>query len=117
MTDPPQDVTTEAALRLLTKQRRRQILRRVADTPDGTTVDQLKDGLGRADTRNSAGTRTPGDRAIELHHVHLPMLQEANVIAYDADRGTVQRGRAFQDVLSLLEVIDGHREDASTALS
>jgi hypothetical protein len=39
------------------------------------------------------------------------------VIEYDTDQGTVHRGREFQDVLSLLELIDDHREDISTSIS
>ena len=115
MSDSQQRISTETALRLLTKQHRRQILRRMADTPNGTTVDQLKKHLGVASSMNPDGNGSVEHRDIELHHVHLPMLQEASVIDYDPSQDTVHRDRAFQDVLSLLEVIDDHREDTSSA--
>ena len=66
---------------------------------------------------NPDGSGTLDSRGIELHHAHLPMLQEANVIVYDGARGTVHRGERFQAVLSLLRVIDGHRDDASTMVA
>lgn len=117
MSNSEQQISTETALKLLTNQQRRQILRRVADTPDGTTVDQLTQHLRGSDSLQPDGNGSVEHRGIELHHVHLPKLQEANVIEYDTDQGTVHRGREFQDVLSLLEVIEDHREDISTSIS
>ncbi|WP_073307942.1 DUF7344 domain-containing protein [Halobaculum gomorrense] len=104
-------IPTEIALELLTKQQRRQVLRRMADTADGTTVDRLTRDLRGADSPRPDGDGSVDHRGIELRHVHLPKLQEANVIEYDSDRGTVHRGREFQDVLSLLDAIDGHGEE------
>jgi len=116
MTDSQQQITTETALRLLIKPLRRQILRWIAETSDSTTVDQLSRRLGGTDSTTS-DHRSPGNRSVELHHVHLPMLREENVIAYDTAGGIIQRGREFQVVISLLRTIDDHREDASTRLS
>jgi hypothetical protein len=117
MSDLPPSISTETALRLLTKRQRRRILRRVADTPEGTTVDGLTEHLAVAGSTTSNGNGLSESRGIELHHVHLPMLREADVIEYDAGRPTVRRGREFQRVLSLLEAIDGHRKDTPTDCS
>lgn len=114
MSDLQQRISTETALRLLTNQQRRQILRRMADTPDRTTVDQLKKHLEAANSTNPDENEWLDQQNIEIQHVHLPMLLEANVIEYDASQETVHRGREFQDVLSLLEVIDEHRKATST---
>lgn len=114
MSNVQQPISTETALRLLTNQQRRQILHRLAETPAGTTVDELKKHLEEANPTNSGGERVLDSQFVELHHVHLPMLHEANVITYDVTHGSVQRGRAFNDVLSLLEAIDNHRKDTST---
>ncbi|WP_336022995.1 DUF7344 domain-containing protein [Halobellus salinisoli] len=117
MSDLQQQISTETALELLTNQQRRQILRRIADTPDGATIDQLVKQLGAANSIHPDGNGSFEHRGIELHHVHLPMLQDANVVDYDASQGTVHRGREFQGVLSLLEVIDAHRKETSTTFS
>ena len=117
MSDSQQQMTTETALRLLIKPMRRRILRRIDETSDDTTVDQLSARLDGPVSPPTTERRSPENPAVELQHVHLPMLQEADVIAYDAAGGTVQRGREFQVVISLLRTIDDHREDASTRLS
>lgn len=115
MSDLQQSISTERALELLTKPQRRQILHQVADTPDRTTVDQLKTWLEPADSTRSDEGDSGERRGIELHHLHLPKLQDAGVIEYDASQGIVHQGQQFQEVLSLLEVIEGHREDTSTS--
>ncbi|TKX79084.1 hypothetical protein EXE53_17715 [Halorubrum sp. SD626R] len=117
MSNSEQRMSTETALELLTNQQRRQILRRVADTPDGTTVDQLTQHLRGADSFHPNGNGSVEHRRIELHHVHLPKLQEASVIEYDTGQGTVRRGREFQEVLDLLKAIDDHREDIPPSVS
>lgn len=116
MSNSEQRIATETALELLTNKQRQQILRRVADTPDGTTVDQLTQHLGGEDSLQPDGNGSVEHRAIELHHVHLPKLQDANVIEYDTDQRLVYRGGEFQDVLSLLEAIDDYREKTSPAV-
>ena len=117
MTNSEQRIATETALELLTNQQRQQILRQVADTPDGTTVDQLTQHLGGEDSLQTDGNGSVEHRGIELHHVHLPKLQDANVIEYDTNQGTVHRGAEFQDVLALLEAIDDHQEETSSSIS
>jgi len=117
MSNSEQRIATETALELLTNQQRQQILRQVADTPDGMTVDRLTQHLRGADSLQPDGNGSVEHRGIELRHIHLPKLQEANVIEYDTDQGTVHRGREFQDVLDLLAVIDDHREETSPTLS
>ena len=111
MSNFEQSMSTETALELLINQQRRQIIRRVADTPDGTTVEQLVQHLRGTDSPHSGGPGGP--QGIELHHVHLPKLDEANVIEYDTDHGTVDRGGELRDVLGLLEVIESHRVGTS----
>lgn len=105
-----QQMSTEKALELLTKQQRQQILRRMADTLGETPVDRLRRGLQDGDSSRQNGGGSAQWQGIELHHVHLPKLQEADVIEYDADHGVVRRGREFQGVLGLLETIDEHRK-------
>lgn len=117
MSDIQQQISTETALRLLAKQQRRQVLRRMAATSDGTSVEELAIHLGETDSTRSNGGEPPDSTAAQLHHVHLPMLAEAGVITYDTTRGVVGRGQAFQTVVSLLEVIDTHRENTSVGQS
>jgi hypothetical protein len=85
----------------------------MAEASERTTVDQLTQHL------RGTGSSHPDDdgsvdHRIELHHVHLPMLRDANVVEYDANRGIVQRGPEFQHLRSLLAVLDDHGADTST---
>ncbi|WP_251343795.1 DUF7344 domain-containing protein [Haloplanus halophilus] len=112
MSDLQREISTETALRLLAKQQRRRILRRIAESPDPTTVDQLATHLGDAEATRT-DNRTHDDRVVSLHHVHLPMLAEAGVITYDASQRVVHRGQEFQTVFSLLEVIASNRSQTS----
>ena len=90
MTTTTHTLSTDTALRLLANQQRRTILRHVTDGNGTTTVDQLIDSL-LTDTSPSADRGATRDRmATSLHHVHLPMLQEAGVIEYDPHRETIQ---------------------------
>ena len=75
------------------------------ETDDVTTLqeltthvvtEELSDGehrLADADYRHAA---------IELHHVHLPKLADADVIEYAPDRGIVRAGSALPIALELL---------------
>lgn len=50
------------------------------------------------------------DRAIQLHHVHLPILEENGSIAWDRDTGTVRRGSDFAAVEPVLTALEARRD-------
>lgn len=114
MSDSQQPISTETALLALTKPQRRRVLHRVADEPGATSVDQLAAQLrqNEADSEEGDGDGNDGQRRVELHHRHLPMLGDAGVVSYDAETGTVRRGEHFREVYSLLQALDDHRDDA-----
>lgn len=66
--------------------RRRRTLRLLASDGSTRSVRELADELADA---------APGvDRLVtSLHHCHLPKLAAAGLVEFDADRGTVRRGR------------------------
>lgn len=89
----------------------------MAETSGGTSVEELAIHLGETDSTRSNRGELPDSNAVQLHHVHLPMLAKAGVLTYDTTQGVVRRGRAFQTVASLLEAIDSRRENTSTSQS
>jgi DNA-binding transcriptional ArsR family regulator len=96
-------ITTETALRALAKPERREIIDRLAATSEDTTLRELGAALDAMDA-------TPRDEFVALHHVHLPLLRDADIVEYDTDRRTVRRGPQFETVLSLLRLVEAHEE-------
>jgi hypothetical protein len=96
-----------------TEQQPRQSLYQVTDTPHRTTVDPLTKDLG-AESMNPTENGSLEHRSFGLHNVHLPKLQEVDVIVYDSVQQTVRRGQHLENVLSLLRLSEESREDIST---
>lgn len=57
-----------------------------------------------------SGDRNEGDRAIQLHHVHLPLLEESDLVAWNQDTGTVRRGDEFEAVKPILAALEARRD-------
>lgn len=80
----------DAWLELVASQRRRRIIRQLRNGTDGeTTVDDLVDRLHEPGSGNG---HRPARREleIELHHHHLPKLDDHGVVDYDRDTGSVR---------------------------
>ena len=60
---------------------------------------------------------TDADRLeIELIHTHLPKLEDAGLVEWDRDAGTVRRGVAFDSVEPALRVLVANSEKFPDAL-
>ena len=44
----------------------------------------------------------------ELHHIHLPKLEEYAYIHWDRDAQEITKGPLFEDIRPLLECVDNH---------
>jgi len=108
MNDLQQPISTDQALRLLTESRRRELLHRVAEEGDRTSVNRLATTIRGEESQKSTEIERPTDGRLELHHVDLPLLQEADVVVRDTAAETVEPGPNFQAVYSLLQLIDNH---------
>lgn len=86
MVEPPMassttaTLTTDADFEALAHRHRRAILRHLADTNGTVPFDQLAEAL-LADA-NGVGSHDVAQ--IQLHHRHLPKLQQAGLIDYNA---------------------------------
>lgn len=79
-----------SVLRLLAPRRRRAVMRTLMEEPNAThavedVVDALEDVYGQTDDAGS-----PEFLRSSLHHTHLPKLDDADVLEYDPQDGTVQ---------------------------
>lgn len=82
----------EEVLANLAYRRRRIILSVLKDNDDEMARDELADAVlarERSDVGDGGPTGTSDELVAELHHVHLPKLQQANLVAYDPDAGGV----------------------------
>lgn len=93
---------------------RRAILDSLTRTPEkpleyDALVDRVADVIRDEDTERVSDEQRQRAR-IRLHHTHLPKLEEAGIIDYEADTGRVRfvGGQLEQDILRLIESHDVH---------
>lgn len=73
--------STDAVLELLADRRRRAALRHLSTSDGEVDLDDVIGALAPDD---------PTDLRVALHHHHLPRLDDAGVVTYDAAAGTVE---------------------------
>lgn len=96
-------ISTGDLLRLFADEDRRRVVSHLAETADGSaTVADLAVAL---ETDPPASGASPQEMAVALHHRHLPKLDAAGVVAYDADEEVVHY-RASDRVERLLRFVD-----------
>lgn len=102
-TDPPHVLRAEPAVsrpsfddifKLLSEKRRRYAIHHLSTTPEGVaTLSDLVEQVAAWETETSVGD-VPDDyrKRVEasLHHTHLPKLDDANIIDYDARSESVR---------------------------
>ena len=91
------ELTTKERHRVLSNERRKTAVRALADEPEAATLADLASAVAAAETDAdqtdaAADEDTNSDAVtIELHHVHLPLLDEVGVVDYDAATKRVER--------------------------
>lgn len=108
MTGPPDGLSTDTLLDLLADGQRRAILRRLEYETTPVSLETLHDPSEQV-----------GDEwIVRAHHVHLPKLDRADVVEYDANEKTVRPGHQFEHAVSLLSTINeflGHGSSGGDA--
>lgn len=100
-------LTLERKFTLLADRRRRTLLFVVGDASGPVPLTDLSERLLARESTDSAADSAAVERIeLKLHHVDLPKLADADVVAYDPETRTVSRGRRFEDVHSWLELVD-----------
>lgn len=79
------------SLRILRSPRRRHALACVGERDAPIERDSLAERIADREVASGdqVGDSTVANVATELHHVHLPMLAEANLVEYDPQSGRV----------------------------
>lgn len=95
------EIDVDTVFRVLSHERRRAVIRELSDQ-DEVAVGELVTTVFT--TAAGLGTNREGVKA-DLYHTHLPKLDEADVIDYDADTETVTRGPEYEHVWRVQESI------------
>lgn len=94
-------LTESQRYRLLASGRRRTLLAVLADGSGPVGVEDLAPVVAERED-DAAGTRGDGEQSVRiaLHHVHLPMLDDAGLVDYDPESHQVDPDRASLDRLA-----------------
>lgn len=91
----------DSILALCQDEQRRIVLATLAEEQQSLTINDLAKTI-HTDTQQTPMTAMPDDKLSEiglsLHHVHLPKLDSAGLISYDAERQTVEPTELFDRV-------------------
>lgn len=105
MTRCENTVSGETALRILGNETRREVIRTLKKSEgEAMTIDDLAASTDRPTERQ--------DVAISLHHVHIPLLAEANLIQFEPQSGRIVY-IGDEMVETLLESLETHRSNES----
>lgn len=74
---------------------RRRLLLALAESDPGDGIDVDEFVAEHGDRPNSLG--------IELHHVHLPKLEHADIVDWNRETGTIRTGARFHELRPHLE--------------
>lgn len=100
--EPSPTLSESRIYALLAHHRRRLILRILQDFPATLSAAELTDVLADCECEE------PTDRnrqriLLSLNHNHLPRMNDAAVLEYDRESGTVRRGPNFGVLVGLIE--------------
>lgn len=90
---------------VLRNDRRRLVLARLRTGEGVETVSELAEHVGSVETGESPPPRNVRQSAyVSLHQTHLPKLDDLGIVAYDADRKTVELDTRASDLDAYLTV-------------
>lgn len=91
---------------LLQNSHRRRVLRYLNTVSSPVDLRTLAEAVAAEENEKPVRALTSLERNrihIRLHHCHLPKLDEAGVIEFDANRGTVKRAELTENVTGYLD--------------
>ncbi|MDS0473864.1 hypothetical protein [Natrinema sp. 1APR25-10V2] len=90
---------------LLSKRRRRLILRILRESTTPLSTTELANRVGEAEQENPSNEDLC-HVSLALSHNHLPRLDEADVVSHDRNDATVHPGSNFGILVRVLERVD-----------
>ena len=92
------------SFKALSHPRRRKMLTQLYDHNPREEDEFSKESL--------IGDGESADRVLlEIHHRHLPSLEEAGFITWDQEEDAIRRGPNFDEIAPLIELMNEHRDE------
>jgi DNA-binding transcriptional ArsR family regulator len=91
--EEPTDLPMDVVFGLLSAERRRRVLRHLDENGGESTIGDLADHLAAAENGIDVAAVSSVQRKrvyVGLYQCHLPKLDDAGVVAFDQNRGTVE---------------------------
>lgn len=111
VTDPTEETLTEDELfEILSNRRRRHVLHELMREDDGIDIGTLSEEIAAYEDGLELHEVSSSDRKrvyTALHQSHLPKMDEAGVVDFNQDRGTVEPTPALEDVEIYMDVVRG----------
>lgn len=98
-----------AAFSILSHPLRRRILMRIRNTSSQSPGEFQPSEFIRADEPEQ-------ETIIQLHHTHLPKLEEVGYIDWDRNTPAVRKGPNYQEIRTLLDVIVDNEDELPFSL-
>ena len=90
---PVEDTLVDEILELISNQRRRAVLELLLTHDQPLTINDLRNEVVEKE-QDTEITEIPSEQVkevhISLHHVHIPKLEERELISYDSNRNIVE---------------------------
>jgi hypothetical protein len=103
--EPPENLPLDVTFDLLKNDRRRLVLRYVHEADEQCTLGGLAEYVAAIENDKPESLLSSDERKrvyIALYQCHLPKLDDADVLDFDGDRGTVDPGAHLEYVVEFL---------------
>lgn len=94
-------ITLNEQMDALVSMERRELLYELQKRPQDSDI------LENLEPANGESTETEFE--IEMHHVHLPKLEQYGFVDWEPESDTVRRGPRFDDLEPMLDTLSSHR--------
>lgn len=113
----PSELPLDIVFELLKNRRRRRVLRYLEEEADTADLGTLAEALAAEENDKSIGALSSSERKrvyICLYQCHLPKLDDAGVIEFDSDRGTICKSDATSELIAYLDRLRVSTDEADT---
>ena len=109
-------MTTDTALYLLSDETRRAVVYSLATSEGHQSIETLLSDSEAETGHGSSSDEYPltREQRITLYHIHLPTLEDHDVIAWNRDQATVAKGNAFHEIRPVSDLLRGNETKLPT---